>query len=505
MVNVKVFCPFERLASIFVKIAYENSVNTVSIKWDRYGSSSVPVRKRYQDFALRFTPAQRLEALRADSITGEVYFDDSRYRFECRNDLLVEAYQAPSAAINGESKTNGLLSTGEKVCYPEAFRTTALKMSSLDSVSEEEPVSSARVFYQYMLEDIDRESKFIKIRGPSNFFSKFRPDFALRTEFGDAVVLTDSPRSNPDEDFTIVESASLARKGPIEVMLEYDTDKLLPFVIRQDMYTIRGTPLSCETVLQILKIVAYIELADKFGYATEGVFKLLRFDGQTVTIPLVQVSGHYVMEANYWQENMGYVCDCQPVQTIFARYLASPDDLMMRLKDDSIVRITSNVAKTSTCFAYVFTSALIIDKELPSVAFFELLNALVDDGQYIVHESGTLVGYTHHGDLAAGMEQFHLKSCGLILDSLKRETVNEVDLQEGIVYIVGGDFGSSNRVPNACDHYILATYSKGGLDVVYDPLASSGRGFGTRIDSIEDLGSMKERHFGRVTAEVRYV
>lgn len=511
MVSLDKFCPFERIASILVKIAYENSVDQILINWDGFGSSSVKVRKRYQDQNLGFQnqPGARLAALKADEVTGTVWFGDKKYRFTCKNDMLVEAYQAPSAVFEGKSLKNGQLATREPVCYPEAFRTTGLKMSMVDAVSQDEIISSARVYYQYVLEDVDKTTHEIIIHGPSNAFFSYRPKLGIRSETGNAVLLEKfDPNEVVERVDPVVDTVTLdGKQSQVSVILEYDGDKRLPFVIRQDMYTIRGTPLSCEAVLQILKIVAYIEFADKYGYRTDGVMRLLRFDAETneVVIPLVQVSGHFCMAAQYWLDVMGYVVDCEPVKRIFDRYIASADELLIKAPNNRIALLTSNVRGTVTCFAYAFTSALVIDKQLPTTAFFELLNKLIDDGRYmLVRDNGNLEGNTSSGKIATSGEVFNLPVCGLVFDNVRRTPVNVSDLKEDVLYLVGGDFNGKNRSPGAPDHWLLAYYRNGGLSIVYDPLASAGRDYGAFVTSIDDIGKGYDRHFSAVTGDIRY-
>lgn len=511
MVSLARFCPFERLVSILNKIGYENSVQKVIVQWDGVSRTSVvDVTKKYADFNLGFSETERLSALRADSISATVFFDDRRYQLVCYNDLVAESNIPQTAKVDGKSVYNGILSNGQKAVYPEAFRTTALSILDSSQADLDLFVSGARAFYQYVLEYVDTETKLISVRGPSNRFFQLRPAYIMNTEFGPFSILTDSER--PME--SVVEPEEIVRLNgrrfrPVSVILTYDNGAEQPYVVKQDIITIRGTPLSCEASLAIFKLVTFLEMAELQGYQSPVVDSLLNYDPDTgvVRVPIIQVAGHYIIPGEYQAKLIEYTADASGVNAIFGRYVASADEFLVRARSNDVGMLMSNIRGTQSCFAFAFCAAVV--RDMPTCVFFDLLTTLIDL-DIIQIKKGVLTGYTRSGDIVDKGIDVTLPVVGLKLGALRRQAArgqNAIKAYDnaapGTVLLVGGDFRNErNNAPGDPDHYLLAQKTEHGLMVVYDPLASAGRQYGYEIS---DPASIRDLEIGEVTYDKKWV
>lgn len=482
MINVKVFCPFERITSIFISKAREAGASELRINFDGFGQRSLVLNEN-DDRALGFSVADRKRFLRTDVITGKVsfVFPDSVVgrEFTVENSMMTDSPVCKSVSVDGKTCVNGELSDSKPIAYPEAVVTTFRDLKIESQIGK--PISTAvRPFYQYIL--LKDDETHYTIMGPSSLL--------IKKEFHQIGTITHGSRQyslvsdeNNVTDEPVIDVVTQMKDKTVDLhasMNIYLTDgthsKL--FIFGQKNFFFDGVELDYNLVLSILKAASYFETFGCSGPGSEFIHD------HDLYVP-VQIDTNCVYFSNDFEKFISkYIQSNQVITNLFKQIEATSSSLIL-YDSNGVPGVLSSSAKNSACFALSFAVMLAAMYGNSVTGFISSLTSCLNNGTLKI-VTGSVVGNT-----SATLQQakkFTISGKNLNIVRKDYKLPSEITGLNGLCMLGLEKPDWKTRAPGEPDHWIVCEARDGSLTCYFDPYTLQPISIGTNVTPSLDGG-----------------
>lgn len=486
MVNVKHFCPFERIIYIFKKAGVASNAIGVEIDFGSFGS-------RYYDLTTKegklvyfkggFLEEQRTAFLRMPTVKGV-----SRFFFEGAN-ITEKAFTVEHCLhtdIKVVKEFNGLIPDRDRIGAEPSFHSEALEIPKNSVVRRRatiEKVDLLKPYYNYVV--ARAEESHILIYGPAlldSYFVYGEVDTALgpvplyKKEIND-VIETHTTASfaggNKESNFDPGKEAASRR------LLECDIAGFIwPVNLLQKPTTTFGATIDYESYFKLIKICCFLEKI-YFGKA-DGEFDkaaledlvapiMVKTEDGRFRVKLEKIGSYYRLPSAVSDFYYNYVEESSLLKVLFSNVFYSDEGVYFLHggKRGFVISDASNMA----CFALALANYLSIMGDGSLCSVFGAIDALLSSGGLVLTKPKNFDGYILEGrsNLVWNGEPFSIE------DAIAKTTftgsvsrVTEIPMSYTGFAVVGLD-DSKNVSHGSPDHYIVCYICDGQMITVYDP------------------------------------
>lgn len=484
MINLGVFCPFERIAQV-AKTLSSSNVN-ISVEFDGFG-----IRNCFQsqevDENFGFSIEQRLKAMKQDVISGKIRTKNESvervYNFTCLNELTTDTPAQKTVSVNGKQVFNGRLSDGSTIAYPEAVVTTALGLQALKNVYKDDCIAGERAFYQYVFSHMIDDN--IIIYGPSNKFFSLAvigelthgsKVYAMLGEANDHYAETIATVINDEEE-------TVSKLNRQNVILINGTSRI-PFVFGQAMPTINGKPLKGESVFNLLALCVFFENKDYVSLEVNLNNTGIVIKDDIIEVNLRNHAGFFELAPDVTDFITEYVLPQSFVAEVMDGLFYKQDQLLISV-DDGSKRGYGVVTgrSTTSCFALALSKLLSMSFGCTITSMLLILKALSEQG-HVILDGLEVSGNTSSSMMkkSAEIQISHplINGTKIEVQRFDRAICDEV-LNKYCLVGFGYPDNTYDLDPNAPDHYVVGEVVNGRVYCAYDPLRSKPIPVGTDL------------------------
>lgn len=486
MINLAVFCPFERVTSlVYSNIAEPAGVASFEIDFTpskaSWGSRHVAINELGPNRALGYSESDRLEFLNKREVKFKVRFKNQdalqttpEYDGVVYNCLMTDAPRQKTFTYEGKDCVNGFSVGGDRCAYPEAAQYMLTEQQiRYDPLCQKG--DDLRTFWSFIYYGLVNR-KVIKILGPcvEDALPRTMSVTTLGKTFNvfdiTAKVTMEAPASS-DQKEVITQNIYFSPA----IILRFNGAEI-PFVFTQKPVSVDGRPLQYADVLKILYVAMYIELSK-----ISQQFKLPKVPGykeeQGILYVDVQDAGNYVRVGKDFDDfYFQYAADNQTINDVMENFAATRKSLIIQ-KGKAIAPVSS-AESNSACFALCFANIMGSLAHATYLDEFMALDKCVDAGLLFINESGTLEGNTN--SLIGNPKTFGLKSTkGVVNVTVQRKDITDIRDLKGVTgrAILGYDPKADNAAVGVPDHYVVVDVKGEHLELVYDPYMSGNSTF----------------------------
>lgn len=486
MINLAVFCPFERVSSlVYSNLAEPAGVDSFEIDFTpskaSWGSRHVAVNELGPNRALGYSEGDRLEFLNKREVKFKVRFHNSdplkstpEYDGIVYNCLMTDAPRQKTFTYEGKDCVNGFSVGGERCAYPEAAQYMLTEQQiRYDSLCQKG--DDLRTFWSFIYYGLVNR-KVIKILGPcvEDALPRTMSVTTLGKTFNvfdvTAKVAMDVPTNNGTETTKVTENIYFSPA----IILRFNGAET-PFVFTQKPVSVDGRPLQYADVMKILYVAMYIELSKL------SQLKLPEVPGykeeQGILYVDVQDAGNYVRVGKEFDDfYFQFAADNQTINDVMENFAATRKSLIIQ-KGKAIAPVSS-AESNSACFALCFANIMGSLAHATYLDEFMALDKCIDAGLLFINKSGTLEGNTN--SLIDKPKTFGLKSTkGVVNVTVQRKDIKNIESLKGVsgLAILGYDPKADNAVEGVPDHYVVVDVKGEHLELRYDPYMSGNSTF----------------------------
>ena len=328
-----------------------------------------------------FSESFRRAFLNKNSFEGVVYVDvygtkQITRKFVCKNVLYTTA-----PYVKCDDKVNTDLPDGTYAA-PEAY-TTLSGISELLPNSGDPVYGNARPFFNYRLGDVEGDTYVIYGPAPEDSFT---PAFKVRADGKEYVVgLRGGIVGVNDLDLPcreLTEETALAFDRCYLVDEESGLSRLFEF--KQKSLMIDGVAVRCDSVLQVLKILAYFEWART---SVKDFVNPFLDDSASIYLPIKKTRVGWILgdkAKTYYEANC---VGNEFIHSLFQRMSADEDNIYIRDHSGAIGTLQSTEPNVS-CFVFCLINLLALAGDSSITALMTALNAAIK-AKLIVRTTGT--------------------------------------------------------------------------------------------------------------------
>lgn len=476
MIHSAVFCPFERVTSIFLGLAAKQEVvSNVTISFPDFGvvRSFEIAPEMSVNRAMGVSQELREKFMRAPVVEGLVTFTAlgkyAERKFVVTNRLVTfEPAMLPTKDLprNG---TSGLL----EVTYPEARDVCV----NLKDVKQQKKVATnaIRPFYNYLLRGKSDDVYYID--GPANL-TVFATDSVVVTNDGkfsigfvDGLENLSMTIEDQDREVEVVaecpEPISSDDAPRLTVLLTGESngrrwDEV--YTLSQNAYMVDGRWLDFEDQIKIWRFMCFAEIAsDKLGE--------LIHDGY-LHLHVVEKYGRWVLADDAISLYDQFVRGNAWVNEIFGdgRVFAGPSSIMVRDLDGNIGNLTG-IGRTLACFAMSLAMLMSLMSDGKTSTFIKCLLSLIDQG-WLTIQNGVVVGNTARFIHEPGTLKVPFGFSTKVVEFHRDDVSNLSALQRSGFCLFGFDPENQSKQPGP-DHYVVAYCNKDDVTAIFDPIGGA--------------------------------
>lgn len=486
MINLRTFCPFERICAIALSYAKQNGQDSVAVDFGEFGQATFDKefinRKSFAfDGSIFFNPDTRLDFMLAERREVVFTFTLGSEVFKATVPVLHDLYKKVSILPEWQSSKEIIKPVNNLVgetpsFYEEAMLVQSSKVDALQLVDSEDSMSEFTPYYNYVVFNKDLTSGHTEIHGPAlpSVKKKVGKVFARATQryidiFVDGSTEIVPFKKNNEENSRIedapwvsISSRNLVFNGVVTPISLTQIPVICDSRKRVDLETWRDA----------MFLAIYADYCQANGNP-QSLRKITDSNGN-LNIELEDHDGILVMTREWRDHALWLNTDSHVIDHIIKRIDVKSNDKSLVVYDETGTRsfvLSRASGGTKACFAIAL--AYFISKSTDGsiyTAFSALLSCL-DSGILKPAKDGsdTLEGSTW-GSLWSG-KTYVFRGPSSYYEWKSEATGVTTDLSsvpDGF-YIVGLQVPGVVPDQEGIDHYVVGYISSGRIKVVHDP------------------------------------
>lgn len=485
MVNLKVFCPFERVAQVVRAALVNASVSWTHFKMMMDGMEFVCDKHDDQNLSGQLAKYGDIISLRMHALSRDfeetlsvVVYDDTR-EVLALSGQVVNCLYTDYLPVRADKGNNGVSGSGP-LKYEESVVTTYRTENGKRSDTGidfkfaadfgERYEGYGRPYYGYVM--ASRTESSILIFGPGVSKDLFELGVIGVNDKNFKVYTTEKmakvkPASDPRTESGVEEAVTIILETPNGHFKQY---------LGQTFQTIEGHHLNGKALLQIFKIAAYEE---RFGDGNLGLKQ-----GDEVVIPLTLTPSGWRLEYSVESKVDTFVESNATIVELFEKMSATNDALLIRDAKGELGFFS--YTKSKACFAFSLAFILMNMCEVSFTAFFSALNCLVDLESLTAEKGEGGLRYLTGNWPVNTVNDVRIDGItGVVTGKIKRMQIAKLDqVVDGGMYLLGYDFDTKNYQVGAPDHYIVVEANNGRIYEYMDPWDGSRGQFRRDVTSL---------------------
>lgn len=472
MIDLKVFCPFERVSKIIAETIYKRNPQsglTLNLSYGDYSINSFSVDAANSgDVALRFSEKQRRDFLSHEAINGLVGVYKGVNLLHTYSIKILNAFMTDKIPSTNSKFKNSSVSDGE-ITYAEALRTTKNLEFTLSGKMPTPCDSFVRPFYNYFVMSVNEDQIIIggpKVQSSVKYVGMFDDSKQKYNIFVDSSPNEQLVSSDDiaDEEYDPVSDVNSEEDGYESFIIVNYNNVQSSLKLSMISQTLDGIAIEPKTLYYLMKCQVHYELNRKFGSLCpdsllnsnlKAFFNLNLFEGKlSLTIDDLK--------------KIETVClNDKRLDDIF-RYIDYTSNYLVATFNHKIGYIQGS--KTQACFALSLCSLLCYNVGFKFTNFLYIFNACLDNNLLFINDENVVEGKT---------SLIRDKACKFILSTIDgcrqlcMTRKDSKDLKDNTMCLLGYDINGVNKIKGIAEHYCVVQILDNRVIEIYDPLNPS--------------------------------